>query len=52
MLNILGVKEMQITTMLRFHLTPVSGCHQEHKEQMLVKFGDKGTLMHFGGNVN
>jgi hypothetical protein len=39
----LAIKEMQIKTMLRFHLTPVkSDYHQEHKQQqILVKMWGK-----------
>jgi hypothetical protein len=36
----LAIKEMQIKTMLRIYLTPVS-YHQEHKQQMLVRMWGK-----------
>jgi hypothetical protein len=38
----LAIKEMQIETTLRFHLTPVG---MEHKQQMLARVWEKGTLI-------
>jgi hypothetical protein len=32
----LDIKEMQITTALRFHLTHQNGCHQEHHQQQML----------------
>jgi hypothetical protein len=39
----LAIKKMKIKTTLKFHLTPVR-THQEHKQQMLVRCGEKLTL--------
>jgi hypothetical protein len=37
----LAIKEMQIKTKLRFHLTP-----EHHQQQMLVRMREKETLIH------
>jgi hypothetical protein len=38
----LAIKEMQIKTTLRFHLTPVRiACHQKYHQQMLARMWGK-----------
>ena len=48
MLNITIIREMQIKTTVRYHLTPVNnGYYQkDSKQQVLVRMWRKGTLMH------
>jgi hypothetical protein len=43
----LAIKEMQIKTNLRFHLTPVRIYPQEHQQQMLARTWEKGTLIYY-----
>jgi hypothetical protein len=43
----LAIKEKKIKIILRFHLTPVNGDHQEWKQQqMLARMWGKGTLIY------
>jgi hypothetical protein len=42
----LAIKEMQIKTTLRFHLTAIS-YHQKHHHKCWWGFGEKGTLKHW-----
>jgi hypothetical protein len=47
MLNILAIKEMQIKTTLRLHLTLLEYyCEEHQQQQMLAKMQEKGTLIH------
>jgi hypothetical protein len=43
----LAINEMQIKTMLRFHLTPVgmASIKKHHNQQMLARMWEKGTLI-------
>jgi hypothetical protein len=46
MLNILAIKEMQIKTTLRLHLTLLEYyCEEHQQQQMLAKMQEKGTLI-------
>jgi hypothetical protein len=50
----LAIKEKQVKTTLRFHLTPVEiGNHQEYKQHMLARMQRGKEPSHtVGGNVN
>jgi hypothetical protein len=48
-----AIKEMQIKTKLRFHLTlvEIAIIKKNHQQQMLERMWGKGTLIHCFGNV-
>jgi hypothetical protein len=50
----LTVKEMQIKTLPRFHLSNQNGCHQETSQQILMRMAGSGDepLYTAAGNIN